>query len=420
MPTKQRTMTWLLLLTCMVPGVTFAERLATAIGKVVDPEGKAIQGVVVTVTSPQIPKFKDVETTDKRGMFSVDFRQIDVTYHYRFDMPGYQSMEVNQDWHLEGTQVFEWTMRPGTAPVVGSAPPASTSEAAILAFNAGVTAAKAKDYATAEEKFKEAVGHDPKLRQAWAELSWVQVELGHNKEAAEAAEKAIALGATDESVMLSRWQAYRNLKDDVKAAEALKDLQKVGRQTEEAKKIHNEGTALLKAGDYEGAAAKFQEALNVDPNLQPSLLGLATADLKLGRNADAATAAETVLKADPKNEQAIRIRYNACLALGDKTRLIDALVGLAAVEPVMARDGLLRLAFDAYDANDMVQAKDRFDKALAIDPNYGLAYYYLALIDVSQGATAEAKSHIERFLQLAPNDPEAKSAREMLKYLSKP
>ena len=86
----------------------------------------------------------------------------------------------------------------------------------------------------------------------------------------------------------------------------------------------------------------------------------------------------------------------------------------------MARDGLLRLAFDSYDANDMVQAKERFNKALAIDPNYPQAYYYLALIDVSQGATAEAKSHIERFLQLAPNDPEAKSAREMLNYLSKP
>ena len=350
----------------------------------------------------------------------MDFSQIDVTYHYRFDMPGYQSMELNQDWHLQGTQVFEWTMRPGTAPVVGSAPPASTSEAAILAFNAGVTAAKAKDYATAEEKFKEAAAHDPKLRQAWVELSWVQVELGHNKEAAEAAEKAIALGATDESVMLSRWQAYHNLKDDVKAAEALKDLQKIGRQTEEATKIYNEGAALLKAGDYAGAAAKFQEALNVDPNLRPSLLGLATADLKLGRNADAATAAETILKADPKNEQAIRIRYNACLTLGDKPRLIDALVGLAAVEPVLARDGLLRLAFDAYDANDMVQAKERFDKALVVDPNYALAYYYLALIDVGQGATAEAKSHIERFLQLAPNDKEANSAREMLKYLNKP
>ena len=73
----------------------------------------------------------------------------------------------------------------------------------------------------------------------------------------------------------------------------------------------------MKAGDNAGAFAKFQEALNVDPNLQPSLIGLATAGLKIGRNAEAATAAETVLKADPKNEQAIRLRYNACLSLGD-------------------------------------------------------------------------------------------------------
>ncbi len=420
MPIKLRTMTWILLLTLLVPGLAFADRIATAIGKVLDPDGKPIPGVVVTVTSPQLPRFKDVETTNKRGMFSVDFSQIDVTYQYRLDMPGYQTLEVKQEWHLAGTQVFEWTMHPAAPTVVGGAPPASTSEAAILAFNAGVLANRAKDYATAEAKFKEAIGHDPKLRQAWEELSLAEANLGHDQETADAAEKAIALGSTDESVLTARWQAYRNLKDETKAAEALKDLQKIGRQTEEAKKIHNEGAELLKAGDYAGAAAKFQDALNIDPNLQPSLIGLATADLKLGRNADAATAAETILKADPKNEQAIRIRYNACLALGDKARLIDALVGLAAVEPVMARDGLLRLAFDAYDANDMVKAKERFDKALAIDPNYPQAYYYLALIDVGQGATAEAKSHIQRFLQLAPNDPEAKSAREMLKYLDKP
>ena len=245
MPIRQRTMTWLLLLMCLVPGLAFAERVATAIGKVLDPDGKPIPGVVVTVTSPQIPSFKDVETTDKRGMFSVDFSQIDVTYQYRFDMPGYQTLEVKQEWHSEDTEVFQWTMHPAAPTVVGSAPPASTSEAAILAFNAGVLAARAKDYATAEAKFKEAVGHDPKLPQGWGQLSVVEVELGHDKEAAEAAEKAVALGSTDESVLTARWKAYRNLKDEAKAAEALKDLQKIGRQTEEAKKIHNDGAALV-------------------------------------------------------------------------------------------------------------------------------------------------------------------------------
>ena len=83
----------------------------------------------------------------------------------------------------------------------------------------------------------------------------------------------------------------------------------------------------------------------------------------------------------------------------------------------MARNGLLRLAFEAYDANDMVLAKQRFGKALEIDPNYPQAHYYLGLINVGLGASAEAKTHFERFLELAPNDPEADSAREALKYL---
>ena len=417
MPTSQRTMACLLTLIWIIPGLAFAGQKGRLIGKVVDPQGNPIPGVVVTATSPQIPSFREVRTTDKKGTFTVDFRQVDVTYHYRFDKAGYQSTEAQQEWHLEGTQDYQWTMYPVA---VGGLPPASTSEPAVLAFNAGVTALKAKDYATAEAKFKEAVGHDPNLVPAWVALSAVQVETGHNQQAAEAAEKAMALGSMDQAVLLSRWQAYRNLKDEAKAAEALKDLEKVGRRAEEAKRIHNEAVALVKAGDNTGAFAKFQEALNVDPNLQASLLGLATAGLKIGRNAEAAAAAEAILKADPKNEQAIRLRYNACLSLGDKERLIDSLVGLAAVEPTVAKNGLLKLAFEAYDVNDRVRAKERFQKVLEVDPNQPLAHYYLAMAYVNEGAIEEARSHLERFLTLAPNSPEAETAREMLKQLGKP
>jgi len=418
MAIQKRTLAWLVLGLWMVSGAALAERRARLVGKLVDPDGNAIQGVAVTVTSPQIPGYRDTETTDKKGVFTVDFRQVDVTYHYRFDKVGYQTMEVEQKWSLEGTQMSQWTMHPGqTALPSASGPAASTSQEAIEAYNAGVAASKAKDYATAATKFNEAVQHDPKLRQAWESLAVVQLPLGHNQECVDAAEKALALGSTDQAVLESRWQAYRNLKDDAKADAALKDLERIGRKAEEAKKVHNEAVALMKAKDYAGAFAKFQEALAIDPNQLPSLFGLAESGLKIGKNAEAATAAETVLKSDPKNDQAIRIQYNACLALGDKERLVSALMTLAAVEPVKARDGLLRLAFDAYDANDMPTAKARFGKALQLDPNYPQAYYFLGLIAVGENKSAEARSNFERFLQLAPNDPEAPSAREALKYL---
>jgi tetratricopeptide (TPR) repeat protein len=424
MSITKRTVAWLLFGLVAVSAPALAERRGRLVGKIMDEDGKGIPGVLVTVTSPQISDFKDVETTDKKGVFMVDFSQLDVTYHYRFDKPGFASMEFDQKWSLEGSAHQEWTMQPGVSAAFdlarGGSPPASKSDEAISAYNAGVLAARDKHYATAAEKFGEAVQHDPTLRQAWESLSLAQLSLDHNQEAAEAAERAIALGSADPAVLTARWQAYRNLKDDAKAAAALKDLERIGRRTEEAKKIHNQAVALQKAGDYAGAFAKFQEALNVDPNLQVSLVGLANAALKIGKPLEAAAAAETILKADPTNEQAIRLRYNACLALGDKERLLGALKGLAPYEPKLARDGILRMAFDAYDASDMPKARKRFDEALTIDPNYPQAYYYLALIDVSQGATADAKSHIQRFLQLAPNDPEANSAREMFKYLSKP
>ncbi|OYW06685.1 MAG: hypothetical protein B7Z61_01555 [Acidobacteria bacterium 37-71-11] len=421
MSIKPRTLAWLLSSVWIVAVATFAEGEGRLLGKVLGPDGKGLEGVVVTATSVQVPGFKDVETTDKRGLFTIDFPKLDTTYHYRFDKAGFQSMEVNQEWRANDSEYYEWTMHPGeSAPLPGAMPAASTSDAAIQAYNAGVKASQAKDYAGAAAKFKDAVTADPKMRVAWESLAMAEMELGQNQDVVAAAEKAIALGSTDKATLEARWQAYRNLKDDAKAAEALKDLQKVGQATEEAKKVHNEGVALMRAGDYAGAFAKFQEALKIDPNLQPSLLGLAEAGLKSGHNAEADAAAETVLKTDPTNEQAIRLRYNAALALGDKKKLSDALVGLAAVEPAVARNGLLKMAFDAYDANDMAQAKARFDTVLQVDPNYPLAHYYLGVIEVGQGATVEARSHLERFLQLAPNDPEANSARDMLKYLSKP
>jgi len=409
----------LLVLFLTIPGLASAVRQGRLIGKVVDPEGNPIPGVTVTATSPDIPSFREVMTTDKKGVFKVDFDRIYVVYHYRFEKLGYRTVEAQQTWSLEGTAPHEFTMFPGETPTLEGLPPASTSNAAILAFNGGVIAFKARDYATARVKFEEALSYDPYMRQGWAALSLVHVEQGHFREAAEAADKAIALGSKDESVLRARWEAYRNLGDEAKAAEARADLERVGRLTEEARRIHNEGVALSKASDDAGAFAKFQQALEVDPSLQVARLGLAATGLKIGRDAEAAAAAETILGADPRNEQALRVRYNASLKLGDEGKIVDSLVALAAVDPVMARDSLFKLASAAYESDDTVKAKEILAQVLELDPNHPRSHYFLGLILMREGAKKEAKSHLERFLQLAPDDPEAATAEGILGYLRK-
>lgn len=421
---RQRTTAWLriplFIIFVLIPVLAAAQPRARLIGKIVDESGKPIPDVSVTATSPQLPTFKQTLKTDKRGTFLIDFDEVNVTYHYRFEKAGYETVDVDQNWQLEGTQHFEWKMAPATVQVAAAGGAAVTMAPGVVdAYNAGVTAANAKDWATAETKLKEAVQADPKLARGWAMLASAEVQTGHNQEALDATDKAIALGLKDETVLTARWQAYKNLKDDVKAAEAQKELEAAGKATEQAKKLHNEAVALVKAGDNAGALAKFEDALKIDPSLEASQLGLATAALALGRNEEAATAAESVLKTDPKNEQALRLRYNACLKLGDKQRLYDALVGLAQVEPTVAGKGVLALAFEAYDANDSQTAKARFQKALEIDPNQPLAYYYLGMAYVSEGDNAKARSYLEKFVAMAPTSNEAATARDILKQLPK-
>ena len=78
------------------------------------------------------------------------------------------------------------------------------------------------------------------------------------------------------------------------------------------------------------------------------------------------------------------------------------------------------LALAAYDANDSVRARERFGKLLEIDPSRSHCHYFLGLINVGEGSNDEARRHFERFLQLAPDDPEAGSVRDFLEHLQSP
>jgi tetratricopeptide (TPR) repeat protein len=419
MHSKRSIIVWLAVLLLTVPGLAHAERQGRLIGKVVDLQGKPIEGVTVFATARDLPEFHEQDTSNSKGMFIIDIPKLGVVYLLRFGKVGYAPLQAELTWDLVGTARKEYTLHPADAVEVGTQPLPTTSNEAVEAYNAGVTAFKAKDYATAATQFQAAVAADANLRQGWSALSLAQFEEGNYKGAAAAAEKAIALGTTRVEVLRVRWESYNNLGDQDKAAAALKDMEKAGQRAEEAKKIHNEAVKLVKAGDDEAALKKFQEALELDPNLVVALDGLATAALKLGRNEQAAAAAEKVLAEEPQDEHALRVRYNAYLALGDKDKLVGALVGLAPLEPEVARHGLLKLAFDAYDANDLPKAKDRFTKFLRLDPNNPMAHYYIGITDMNLQDNEGAIKHLELFLQLAPNDKEAPTAQQLLDYLKK-
>jgi Tfp pilus assembly protein PilF len=421
MLTKRFALICTLVLIVMAAGMAESAGLKPRlIGVIVDPDGNPIDGVTVRATSDDVPDFNETKTTNKKGVFKIDFDEVNVTYKYEFSKNGYITLITEQVWSKDGSARHYFTLTPGKSGsgsgAIGEAPVFTTSEAA-LAYQEAVAAFEAKDWATAETKIEEALEHDPELRQAWEALSVVELEQGHYGEATEAAEKAIEMGSTDVAIFRTRWEAYRLSGDEAMTAQAQADLEKFGLLAEEAKRIYNEGIALLKVDDKEGAFVKFEQALDADPNLEPALFAAATTGLEIGKPAVTAAAAETILINNPGNEDALRLRYNAALELEDDEMLIDALVGLASVEPEVAKQNLWILAMAAYNANDNEKTKDRFGKVLSVDPNNAQAHYLLGLVYLGEGANAEAKEHLEKFLALAPNDPDAPSAQEILSYI---
>ena len=328
------------------------------------------------------------------------------------------TLKMEQKWTVEGTERHEFKMSPGETATTNGRPPASTSNAAILAFNGGVSAFKAKDYATARAKFEEALSYDPYMRLAWAALGQVHLEQKRYREAAEAADKAVALGSTDESVLRSRWEAYRNLGDEAKAAKAREDLEKFGRLTEEAKRIHNEGVALVEGRRRCGRLREVQGSGR--DRSQPGA-GAARPrhhrpqDRPCGRGLRGCGGHPEGLH--PQHAEALKIRYNAALKLGDEAKLADALRGLAAVDAATARNGLFTLATAAFQRDDV--ARPRRDSATCSRSIRATRRptTTLGLILMREGAKQEAKSHLERFLELAPDDPDAATARDALTQL---
>jgi tetratricopeptide (TPR) repeat protein len=411
---------WLLLAALAAAAPALAAREGRLVGRVLDPDGKPIPGVSVNATAKSLAHYEKTATTDGKGIFIIDIEKIGVVYTYRFEKAGYQPILINETWNTMGTVRREFRMAPGAAASTGGelvAPTSAGGNPAIAAFNEGVRAFEVRDYKAAVARFEQALRLDPSLRQAWAALGQIHLEQKRYPEAAEAAEKAIALGAGGPSILRVRWEAYRHLDDEAKTRAAREDLEKATRLEDDARRIHNEAVALAKIGNHQDAFARFKEAAEIDPSLDPAWLGMAQSGLEIDRGADALAAARKLLESNPAHPEALRLRYNAALKLKDEAEVVDALVALAAIEPAVSRDNLYKLARQAFDADDAVRAKERFAKVLALDAEHPRANYYMGVLLVRENDKAGARAHLQKFLRLAPNDPEAGTAKGLLGFI---
>ena len=175
---------------------------------------------------------------------------------------------------------------------------------------------------------------------------------------------------------------------------------------------YNAGAALANSGDFKGAVVKFNEALAAKPDLTAAQIALAKVSIKAKDFPTAIAAANKVLEIDSEDTDMWAVLAAAYDATGDKAKAAEAKAKLPKNASALFND-----AAKVINAGNDAEGEKLLKQAISIDEKMAVAYYELGMIYVRSGKSAEAKTNLQKYLELEPNGKDAPTAKEMLSYL---
>jgi tetratricopeptide (TPR) repeat protein len=197
----------------------------------------------------------------------------------------------------------------------------------------------------------------------------------------------------------------------------MEKLKSLGAEQEAGARVFNEGVAAVKESDLERARERFEIALTLDENLYQAHQPLAQIYSGRGDWESALVHAEALLEKEPTNGRAHVIRYKSLRNLGRMAEAGEALEALRASSREASLEIFFEDGLEEFSSGQPGQALESFRRVLEIDPDHPRAHYQLGLSYASLGEHDLARAALQRFIELAPDDPEVASAREMIRYL---
>jgi len=182
--------------------------------------------------------------------------------------------------------------------------------------------------------------------------------------------------------------------------------------TDPAIAAYNEGAALANAGQVPEAIAKIEEAVSKKPDLTSGYEALARLYIRAKDYPKAIDRANKVLSIDTDNMDMFAVLYEAYTATGDKAKAAEFKKKLPANPHALFND-----AAKLINANKDGEAEPLLKQAIAADDKFAQAYYELGMIYVRAGKNADARTNLQKYLELEPNGKDAGTAKEMLNYV---
>ena len=383
-------------------------------------EGKPLQGVDVVVTCDELERFREESKTNKKGKAIFSFTDATKVYRFHFEYEDFQPADMPIKPEIRSSITREVVLSEGqvVASTEGGAETRTIYSPAERVFNEGVLALQSGDIPTAKTKFLEALEKDDKMGLAYSALAGLYLK-EKNYEAALASVNSFLEVEPNSPLGLGMlYDAHKGLGNEDQAQAVLKELTKLDQGGDTVAMIYNEGVAAFKAGDYFSAKRSFSKALELDPDLKEAVGAMSVIHFQEKNYEQAAALAERHLELVPGSTRSLRIRWDSYRELGDKEKAQAAFKDLAAADPAVLITELYNKGNELFDAGDVSGAKEQFERILEIDPEHARTHYRLGVCHASAQENADAKEHLKRFIELAPDDPEVQVAKEMLGYLN--
>jgi tetratricopeptide (TPR) repeat protein len=175
---------------------------------------------------------------------------------------------------------------------------------------------------------------------------------------------------------------------------------------------YNAGAQLFNDGKFPESVAKFEEAVAAKPDLIAGWEALARAAVRTKEYPKAIDAANKALAIAPDETDMYAVLYTGYTATGNKEKAAEARKKLPADAAALFND-----AAKLINSGKDKEAEPLLKQAITADDKFAPAYYELGMVYVRLGKTADAKTNLQKYLDIEPNGKDAPTAKEMLKYV---
>jgi tetratricopeptide (TPR) repeat protein len=184
------------------------------------------------------------------------------------------------------------------------------------------------------------------------------------------------------------------------------------RGTDPASLAFNAGAALFNQSDVDGAIAKFTEAVTLNPELAAGWVALTKAYHSEENWQKAIESGERALEIIIEDDEIHSILSDSYAKLGNTAKSEEY------KNKLPDNAGLLyNEAVEHLNAGDDATAEPLLKRAVKADGSFAPAHFQLGMVYVRMGKNVEAKTHLQKYLELEPEGADAPMAKEIIKYL---